>query len=682
MRLTEYKAHVESLPYGKRLPNAVYLHLGSDTDWRLPPLDLVCRYVETHHLADRYNVVKFRTDAPRFSLLHYPDFFDIPHPELRESLTVDLVTGKARATSYDDSFNPPILHRKEALLPARHPRRSEFESLTAEEEAEDLYEHPTLIGFKLNWEQILEERGLYYEGHHVRRRDEAVVRSAKEPKPTIARHKTALVRSDLSKPVKSLIEHGILDLKKTFFDYGCGLGSDVVGLRSLGYQTAGWDPAFCPSEPRFEADVVNLGYVLNVIEDPAERVAALAGAFRLAKRVLVVAALINETVDVSSAAAFNDGVLTNRGTFQKFFEQHELQQYIEDVLETPAAPVALGIFFVFRDPAEHEDFLRSRTRRAVDWSAIHARLVLPPPRTPRAPGKPRAARVPRLDRYEVNRESLEPFWAKTLELGRMPLPEEYPASPTLVESFGSVKKAFTLCLRKLGSVEYNRARALRRNDLLVYLALANLRKRIPFMKLSLSLRTDIKTFFGDYGAGLQAGFELLRAAADPGEIELACEELAIGWQDAQALYVHRTLLDQLPPVLRAYVGCATALFGDVEQADIIKMHKASGKVTFLVYEDFEHQPLPQLKHRIKVNLRTRWVEAFDHTSSGQLLYFKERFLDPKHPNRSEMEACSEQLRKLGILEIVGLGPSKNELARLLEKHGLTANPEQGLPSPS
>jgi DNA phosphorothioation-associated putative methyltransferase len=110
---------------------------------------------------------------------------------------------------------------------------------------------------------------------------------------------------------------------------------------------------------------------------------------------------------------------------------------------------------------------------------------------------------------------------------------------------------------------------------------------------------------------------------------LACEELKVGWQDEQALYIHRSLLNELPPVLRAYVGCATTLFGDVAQADVIKLHKASGKVTFLVYDDFEGKPLPQLRQRIKVNLRTRWVQVFDHSGEKQVLRDKERFLEKK-----------------------------------------------------
>jgi len=123
-------------------------------------------------------------------------------------------------------------------------------------------------------------------------------------------------------------------------------------------------------------------------------------------------------------------------------------------------------------------------------------------------------------------------------------------------------------------------------------------------------------------------------------------------------------------VLRAYVGCATALFGDVSQADLIKLHKASGKATFLVYDDFEDKPLPELRARIKVNLRTRWVQVFDHSQDQQLLYFKERFLGANHSGRVEMEAFSLKLRKLGLSDTILMGPTRAALAEMLEKAGL------------
>src|SRR5689334_14623554 len=106
----------------------------------------------------------------------------------------------------------------------------------------------------------------------------------------IQRHRTAIGRNGLSRPVAAAISDGLLPPDRTFFDYGCGRGQDVARLRALGYQAAGWDPVHAAEWPRRAADVVNLGYVINVIENPAERVEALRTAWGLAQNLLIVAA--------------------------------------------------------------------------------------------------------------------------------------------------------------------------------------------------------------------------------------------------------------------------------------------------------------------------------------------------------------------------------------------------------
>ena len=126
-------------------------------------------------------------------------------------------------------------------------------------------------------------------------------------------------------------------------------------------------------------------------------------------------------------------------------------------------------------------------------------------------------------------------------------------------------------------------------------------------------------------------------------------------------------------MLRAYVGCATALFGDVAQADVIKLHKATRKVTFLVYDEFDGNPLPVLRRRIKVNLRTRWVEVFDHSADGQLLFYKERLLAVADNRQAQLKAFSAKVRKLGIPEAFGTRPYREEFSRLLDQAGLNEN---------
>jgi len=125
--------------------------------------------------------------------------------------------------------------------------------------------------------------------------------------------------------------------------------------------------------------------------------------------------------------------------------------------------------------------------------------------------------------------------------------------------------------------------------------------------------------------------------------------------------------------LRVYVGCASVLYGDIRQADVVKVHKASGKVTFLVYDHFFGKPLPELQQRVKVNLRTRCVQVFDHSGSGQLLYFKERFVSEDHPSRKQMEKFSAKLAKLNIIDANGLMPNKSEFEAMLERKRLNKN---------
>ena len=91
---------LKGMPYGKRLPGAVYVHRDA-TACRIELLSsLLDRLTTLHRVGDEYNVIKFRTDAPRLSFLSYPDFDEDPHPALRRAFAVDLVTGRTYASSW------------------------------------------------------------------------------------------------------------------------------------------------------------------------------------------------------------------------------------------------------------------------------------------------------------------------------------------------------------------------------------------------------------------------------------------------------------------------------------------------------------------------------------------------------------------------------------------------------
>ncbi len=164
----------------------------------------------------------------------------------------------------------------------------------------------------------------------------------------IERHRTALGRGTLSRPLTLALEDGLL-AERTVFDYGCGRGDDLARLRRLGHQADGWDPVYRPQSERKPAELVNLGYVVNVIEDPLERAATLYFAWDLASDILVVSARMHwEAKTLRTRADHGDGVLTAHRTFQKFYDQDELRTWISTTLQVDPVAAAPGVFYAFK----------------------------------------------------------------------------------------------------------------------------------------------------------------------------------------------------------------------------------------------------------------------------------------------------------------------------------------------
>ena len=327
---------------------------------------------------------------------------------------------------------------------------------------------------------------------------------------------------------------------------------------------------------------------------------------------------------------YGDGILTQIGTFQKFYTQAELREYLETTLGAEALPAAPGVFYVFRDEALRQQFLATRYRRR---SAAPRR---------------RMAEV----HFDAHRDILEPLSDWIGQQGRLPEPDEFDLAGPVIAEFGSLQRAFALIRRVSSSEEWDQIRKRRTEDLLVGMALAHFGRRPRQSDLPLDVLRDIRAFCGTYARGREQADELLFRAGDPDAVDAACQRSPVGKLLPNALYVHRSALDELEPLLRVYEGCARAYLGEIEGANLIKLHRFSGKVSYLDYPDFETDPHPALSSSVKLNMRSRQLAFYDYRQSDNppVLHRKESFLAPAHPLFAKFQRLTQQEERHGLLE--------------------------------
>ena len=445
------------------------------------------------------------------------------------------------------------------------------------------------------------------------------------------RARTAIGRAEPSRPLKCILADGLLQPGLRVFDYGCGRGDDLRHLAMLGYDASGWDPVHRPDHDRRSAPIVNIGYVVNVIENPTERQEVLRRAWALAEQILVVSARLTlEAKALRESTGYEDGCLTSRGTFQKFFEQQELRQWIDRTLEAHAVPAAPGVFYVFRDGQARTQFLASR---------YHRRLA--------APRLTKSAEM--FARHET---VLAPLMEFIGERGRLPQDDELPNAAELSEVFGSIRKAFRVVLFATDEADWVAVGKERGRDLSIYLALSQFEGRPPFGKMPLALQRDVKAFFGNYKQACIEADTLLYSLGQPATVEEACQNSEIGKLTPTALYVHESALPSLSSTLRLYEGCASAYLGRVDGANIIKMHQGEPKISYLSYPDFDNDPHPQLAQSLTVHLQTFRVKSrsFRSSSNRPILHRKELFVTTDHPLHMKFARLTRIEESKGLLE--------------------------------
>ncbi|MCV7060850.1 DNA phosphorothioation-associated putative methyltransferase [Mycolicibacterium vaccae] len=445
----------------------------------------------------------------------------------------------------------------------------------------------------------------------------------------VARHKTAMSRATLSRPVATAIRDAIVTEATSVFDYGGGRGDDLRNLKALGYTVDGWDPTHRASTSLKAADVVNLGYVVNVIEDPRERTETLRSAWKLTEKVLVVSSRLTWDARSLAGRPLGDGLITKTGTFQKLYDQAELGRWIEGTLGMEAHAAAPGVFYVFREAADAQAFLANR---------VHTY-------------RPRL-RIDAHDLYEAHQAVLEPLLSFMKAHGRAPRAGEVSQqwASAIKDAVGSLGRAQQL-IRKVTDDDYwEQVTIHRRAELLVYIALSRFSRRPRFNQLGLTLATDIRAHFGRYQDACLQADRMLLACGDPAIVLVNARSSKVGKQTPSALYVHKSALGELPPILQVYEGCARALSGTVEHANLVKLSVTEPQVSYLTYPEFDRKAHPTLASSVIVNLRKLTVDWRDYRRSPNppLLHRKDEFVGIDHPQRSLYERLTASERRAGL----------------------------------
>ncbi|HDC4415455.1 MULTISPECIES: DNA phosphorothioation-associated putative methyltransferase [Enterobacter] len=640
MNSQSFKQLIKQIQIGKQLPDAVYLH--RDAMHELPSelqkfIPAVARAVNLPD--EQWNLIKLFKNEFRLSLLNYPNFYSDSYPVLEQSLNVDLSKLSHKVTCYRSSENPPILHRKETMILPGSDYYEHFTTLTEEGEKAGLYENTRIIGFKRSWLNLIHKKGYQLVEGRLLRADSAPP-SIGASEPSIDRYKTAIVRYELSGPMKTLAKQGYLDGRFSIFDYGCGRGDDLRELEANGLDALGWDPVFSPDNDKVKSDIVNLGFVLNVIEDQDERLEALLSAWDLADKILVVSVMIANEAYIEQFQPYKDGVITSRNTFQKYYAQSEFKEYLERSLQDDAIAVAPGIFYLFKDKLEEQRYLQSKYQRRYNWQ----QLTSPQP----IESKDRAKLV-----ITQNREIFDNFWNVCLDLGRIPANDEFKNSEEVRNLIGSHKKVFGLLQEMFGAHEFANAQKSHKEDLLVYFSMRLFEKRKPYTHQPENLKRDIKALFGDYRTANKLAKELLFAIADTHLIEEECikahEQLPASiLNNGHSLILHKDYIEALPLLLRVYVGAALQLYGELDDTvELVKIHINSGKLTLTRYDDFS-KSVPFLIERTKIKMVNQNIDFFDYLDESRRppLLNKHLLLSNKHEQYEIQKNFDERLSKL------------------------------------
>ena len=264
-------------------------------------------------------------------------------------------------------------------------------------------------------------------------------------------------------------------------------------------------------------------------------------------------------------------------------------------------------------------------------------------------------------------------------MGRIPAPDEFDGYNILVNTVGSTKRAFAALPYPDRDSQLADAADRRRGDVTVYLALNLFERRRSMTTLPPTVQRDIKAFLGSHKVALEHAKAALFAVGSAERLSEAVNigaDADLGVKAADGDYTfHVDNLSKQPPPIRITVGCAERLEQVPEDCDLIKIHPAEGRVSYLMFDDFANKPLPTLRRRLSVNLRKLRVQEGepDPPEHRRLLFGKSRFVNQDFPRYDTQARFDERIKATGAYFTDGLGVSQLTLTSRLITAGIKLN---------
>jgi DNA phosphorothioation-associated putative methyltransferase len=328
--------------------------------------------------------------------------------------------------------------------------------------------------------------------------------------------------------------------------------------------------------------------------------------------------------------AYEDGIITRRNTFQKYYQQEELKQYIDSSLGVDSIPITLGIYLVFREEEKAEAFRLSRCRSRATTPQIKTHLK----------------------RFEDYEDLLTPLMEFYAQQGRLPVAGELLQEEEIKAEFGTFRRAFQVILQVTEAEEWEIIADKRRADLLLYLALSQFSQCPKIRELSPATRADFKALFGSYRNACALAEEVLISAGNLAAIARACENSSLGKLSRYSLTIHISVLEKLPMLLRLYEGCASQTIGRLENANVIRLSFRQPKISYLYYPNFDTEIHPILATSMDVYLGSADFSFRDYRDSPNppILHEKELLVMADYPNYDKLVRLTQLEKDWGLLE--------------------------------